>query len=242
MRICKSVSHCSLRLGILRKNLSYLHINQHPLWLHISFFTYFNQPLTNHNIAAVTRVWYKKSSHTVRMIPQRPSLRSNSILFCLLSEQIKNDLITKFDLIMWPPWIIVWSNVISGQLCKIIMSEALSIVIYQYIFYFCSCSRLNESRKLGWNRLVSVMWISHHLKQCQILTQVFPNSFFLRKIQKEEKRFVEMLAFVSEVNCNCFCVFTNGLLSKMLQSWQDNLIYILWRMLDKACFILVFIL
>ena len=48
-----------------------------------------------------------------------------------------------------------------------------------------------------------------------------------------------MLAFVSEVNCNCFCVFTNGLLSKMLQSWQDNLIYILWRMLDKACFILV---
>lgn len=95
MRICKSVSHCSLRLGILRKNLSYLHIKQHPLWLHISFFTYFNQPLTNHNIAAVTRVWYKKSSHTVRVIPQRPSVRSNSILFCLLSEQIKNDLFTK---------------------------------------------------------------------------------------------------------------------------------------------------
>ena len=36
---------------------------QRPLWLHVSFFTHFNQPLTINNIAALTHAWHKKSSH-----------------------------------------------------------------------------------------------------------------------------------------------------------------------------------
>ena len=41
-------------LGIPTKNSSYLHTKQRPLWLHVSFFTHFNQPVTINIIAAVT--------------------------------------------------------------------------------------------------------------------------------------------------------------------------------------------
>ena len=50
--------------GIPRKNSSYLHTKQHPLWLHISFVNHFNQPLISNNIATFTCVWHKKSSRT----------------------------------------------------------------------------------------------------------------------------------------------------------------------------------
>ena len=52
-------------LGIPRKNSSYLHTKKRPLWLQVSFFTRFNQPVTINNIAAVTLLKKKKnSSHT----------------------------------------------------------------------------------------------------------------------------------------------------------------------------------
>ena len=45
-------------LAIPRKKSNYLHTKQRPLWLHLSFFTHFNQPLTINNIAAVTPAYY----------------------------------------------------------------------------------------------------------------------------------------------------------------------------------------
>ena len=50
---------------------SYLHTKQRQLWLHVSFFTYFNQPL---NIPDT------KNPHK-RVILRRPCVRSDSILF-----------------------------------------------------------------------------------------------------------------------------------------------------------------
>ena len=47
-----------------KEKFNYLHTKQRPLWLHTSFFTYFNQPLTINNIAAHTRAWHRKSSYT----------------------------------------------------------------------------------------------------------------------------------------------------------------------------------
>ena len=44
-----------IALGIPRKNSSYLHTKQRLLWLHVFFYTDFNQPLTINNIAEVTR-------------------------------------------------------------------------------------------------------------------------------------------------------------------------------------------
>ena len=49
--------------GIPRKNASFLHTKQCPLWLHVSIFTHFNQPWTINNNATVTLAWHKKSSH-----------------------------------------------------------------------------------------------------------------------------------------------------------------------------------
>ena len=69
-------------LGILRKNSCYLHTKQLPLWLHVSSFTHLNQPLTINNIAALTRAWHKK--YLIRVIPRRPSVRADSLLFTLL--------------------------------------------------------------------------------------------------------------------------------------------------------------
>ena len=57
VRVHYSVSQFTL--GIPRKNPSYLHTKQRPLWLHVPFFTHFNQPLIN-NIAALTRARHKK--------------------------------------------------------------------------------------------------------------------------------------------------------------------------------------
>ena len=57
VRVRYSVSQFTL--GIPRKNPSYLHTKQRPLWLHVPFFTHFNQPLIN-NIAALTRARHKK--------------------------------------------------------------------------------------------------------------------------------------------------------------------------------------
>ena len=45
-------------LAIPRKKSNCLHTKQRPLWLHVSFFTHFNQPLTINNIAAVTPAYY----------------------------------------------------------------------------------------------------------------------------------------------------------------------------------------
>ena len=60
VRVRYSVSQFTL--GNPRKNPSYFHTKQRPLWLHVPFFTHFNQPLIN-NIAALTRARHKKSSH-----------------------------------------------------------------------------------------------------------------------------------------------------------------------------------
>ena len=60
VRVRYSVSQFTL--GNPRKNPSYFHTKQRPLWLHVPFFTLFNQPLIN-NIAALTRARHKKSSH-----------------------------------------------------------------------------------------------------------------------------------------------------------------------------------
>ena len=49
--------------GIPRKNASFLHTKQCPLWLHVSTFTHFNQPWTISNNATVTLAWHQKSSH-----------------------------------------------------------------------------------------------------------------------------------------------------------------------------------
>ena len=59
--------------GIPRKNSSYLLTKQRPLWLHVSIFTHFNQPLTINNTATVT-LPDTKNPH-VRMTPRRPSVR-----------------------------------------------------------------------------------------------------------------------------------------------------------------------
>ena len=69
-------------LGILRKNSCYLHTKQLPLLLHVSSFTHLNQPLTINNIAALTRAWHKR--YLKRVIPGRPSVRADSLLFILL--------------------------------------------------------------------------------------------------------------------------------------------------------------
>ena len=58
VRVPYSVSQ--LTLGTPMKNLSFLHTKKRPLWLHVSFLTHFNQPLTINNIAALTRAWHKK--------------------------------------------------------------------------------------------------------------------------------------------------------------------------------------
>ena len=52
---------------------------QCPLWLHVSFFTHSNQPLTLiNNITALTRAWHKENP-LIQLI-QRPSVRSDSVL------------------------------------------------------------------------------------------------------------------------------------------------------------------
>ena len=61
VRVHYSVSQFTL--GIPRKNPSYFHTKQRPLWLHVPFFIHFSQPLIN-DIAALTRARHKKSSHT----------------------------------------------------------------------------------------------------------------------------------------------------------------------------------
>ena len=68
-----------IALGIPRKNSSYLHTKQRLLWLHVFFYTDFNQPLTINNIAAVTRAWHKKSC--ICVIQRCPSVHSDSVLF-----------------------------------------------------------------------------------------------------------------------------------------------------------------
>ena len=73
-------SHCSGK---------WAHTKQRPLWFHVSFFTHFNQPLTINNIATLTRVWNKKNLH-ISMIPRRPSVRSDSVLFSYTSNSWHN--------------------------------------------------------------------------------------------------------------------------------------------------------
>ena len=77
--VLHAIPWAKLRLGIPRKNSSYLHTKQRLLWLHVFFYTDFNQPLTINNIAADTRAWHKKSCMCV--IQRRPSVHSDSVLF-----------------------------------------------------------------------------------------------------------------------------------------------------------------
>ena len=61
----------------------YLHTKQRPLWLHVSYYTHFNQPSTINNIAALTRAWHKKSSHTRDTMTFKCILYSESVLYYL---------------------------------------------------------------------------------------------------------------------------------------------------------------
>ena len=70
VRVRFSVSQFTL--GNPRKNPSYFHTKQRLLWLHVPFFTHFNQPLIN-NIA--TRAWRKKSSHKLGTTTPKCALR-----------------------------------------------------------------------------------------------------------------------------------------------------------------------
>ena len=74
-------------LGILKKNSSYLHTKQRPLWLHVSFFTHFNKSLTINNIAALTRADTKNPHISViQFHNEGRSVRSNSVLFFVISD------------------------------------------------------------------------------------------------------------------------------------------------------------
>ena len=74
-------------LGIPRKNSSYLHTKKRPLWLQVSFFTRFNQPVTINNIAAVTLLKKKKKIPHIRVIPGRTSVRSGSVFLFLETKE-----------------------------------------------------------------------------------------------------------------------------------------------------------
>ena len=74
-------SHCSGK---------WAHTKQRPLWFHVSFFTHFNQPLTINNIATLTRVLHTKKNLHISVIPRRPSVRSDSVLFSYTSNSWHN--------------------------------------------------------------------------------------------------------------------------------------------------------
>ena len=76
VRVRYSVSQFTL--GNPRKNPNYFHTKQRPLWLHVPFFTLFNQPLIK--TLRHSHVPDIKNPH-ISVVQRRLSVRSDSVLF-----------------------------------------------------------------------------------------------------------------------------------------------------------------